>query len=179
MFFSKFKEFPEESKSVEFVFDNGIAINRMKMNYQFNKNSYLLYENYGNPNYIDVTIRLIQNYEDDPLVNLIDLEKIVKQCNSDTEDQISSSFILQKFVRRELIYSFMNGIFGNLINNLTGVFGFFSNSQNDILDNLANHELNSNKITLMKVSKLEKYCLFLYNNNDLLFLNLNAKSKFA
>jgi len=110
---------------------------------------------------------------------LIDLEKIVKQCNSDTEDQISSSFILQKFVRRELIYSFMNGIFGNLINNLTGVFGFFSNSQNDILDNLANHELNSNKITLMKVSKLEKYCLFLYNNNDLLFLNLNAKSKFA
>ena len=59
MFFSKFKEFPEESKSVEFVFDNGIAINRMKMNYQFNKNSYLLYENYGNPNYIDVKIGFI------------------------------------------------------------------------------------------------------------------------
>lgn len=56
MFFAKSKEFPEETKSVEFVFDNGIANNRMKMYYHTNKNSYLLYENYGNPNYINVTI---------------------------------------------------------------------------------------------------------------------------
>ena len=54
MYLFKTKEFPDESKSIEFVFENGIANNRMKMFYYSNNKNYLLYENLGNPNYINV-----------------------------------------------------------------------------------------------------------------------------
>lgn len=55
MYLFKTKEFPDETKSVEFIFDNGININRLRSYSQSSNKSYLLYENYGNPNYIDVS----------------------------------------------------------------------------------------------------------------------------
>ncbi len=60
MYFFKSKEFPDETKSVEFVFDSGIAINRLRTYSQSSNKAYLLYENYGNPNYIDVSMNCYQ-----------------------------------------------------------------------------------------------------------------------
>lgn len=50
-----YKEFPEETKTNEFVFENGVANNRLRTHFNSNNSLYLLFENYGNPNYIDVT----------------------------------------------------------------------------------------------------------------------------
>ena len=83
--------------------------------------------------------------------------------------------MLEKLVSRQSLYSQIKGFTSNLITNIkTSLHTIFNNGEN--IDALAKHDLNANKIILLKVSKLEKYALFLYQNNDLLFLNLTARS---
>ena len=71
----------------------------------------------------------------------------------------------------------IKGVLNTFINNLSGVLSSMLTQQRTNIENLAKHDMKANRIALMKVSRLQKYCLILYDNNDLIFLNLNAKCK--
>jgi hypothetical protein len=165
MFIAKSKEFPDETKAVEFTFDSGIASNRLRMFYNSHNTSYMLYENYGNPNYIDVSKLFIQNFEDNTLVNFIDLEEIINSnenansCLDSVKRSDSFSNLFQHFYSK-----LFSKAFGRLY-------------QDNSVDKLGSNSLNSKMITMMRVSNLSKYALFQFDSSDLVFLNLKAKSK--
>ena len=96
--------------------------------------------------------------------------------NEDNSNLNHFDNLLEKLVLSKTIYNQISEIKNNFVQNIKNAYNsVFSNNRENI-DSLAKHTLHSNKIITMKISKLEKYALFLYQNNDVLFLNLTLRS---
>ena len=111
------------------------------------------------------------------MVNFIDLEEFIgnRGNSQDADDANVTSAILEKLARQENFFNFLSDVQRGVWNKVTSVFQ--SRNNENTVDNLAGFNISGNRITSTKVSKLSKYSLFLFENNDLLFLNLNAKCK--
>ncbi len=85
------------------------------------------------------------------------------------------SKLLDKLVKRDSFSNFISDCSNFITNSFYSLFSNLFSSDNYYIETLAKHNLNKNRLLLLKVSQLAKYSLFLYENGDFVFFNLNTK----
>lgn len=95
--------------------------------------------------------------------------------NNDRSSDNSVSNILDKLVKKDSFSNLLSYFSFSMTNSISRLFSNLFD--NYYIESLAKHNLNKNRLLLLKVSQLAKYSLFLYENDDLVFFNLNTKCK--